>query len=103
MTVEFLKEMFIEKYGNCILFEETPRVIVTLTLDQYKELNNDIIKLTNPHSLILNEPMMNIVNPENLEYMRIMMPKLCDLMIELGDEFGMRLFDESQEHGDEYL
>lgn len=104
MTVDYLKELFIEKYGNGLFTSGSPEVMVTLTNQQYSELNQDLLKKTkDPILLMIEEEDLKNFNPELMYWTRIIIPKLCQFIVQLGDKFDFRLFDVTEEYGDEDL
>lgn len=97
--------MFFEKYGNSVFPENTaPQIRVIMTKQQYKELNDDIIKLTNdPIMMVIDENTENEPSIDDLMYTSIHVPHVCDFIIEIGDHFEFSLFNKEQEYGDEEL
>lgn len=105
ITIEYLKDLFLEKYGDSLFIEgESPKeVLVTLTKDQYKELNNDLINTTGSDMLLLIDESELSINPEDLLFTKISIYNLCDFVITLGDCFNFRLADETLQYGEEEL
>jgi len=105
ITIDYLKELFVEKYGISLLVEkDLPQVIVILTKDQYNELNNDLMSMTGHGILLLvDESDMTFMNPEDILYTKIRVPHFCEFLIQLGDEFEFKMEDENFEHGEDEL
>lgn len=104
MTIDYLKELFWDKYGHCINLLKSPvEVVVTLTDEEFKELNNDLISSTSPLLLLIEESEFKQYEPGSVLFTRINIPNLCEFIIEIGDEFELSLLDKSQEIGDETL
>lgn len=104
MNLDQLKEKFLEKYGDCLFLEETPKVIVVLPYNEYKELSEDLEKMFSEMNVIeLNEATPEVIDPNEIMYLRIGVGSLCDFIVEMGDSFEMKMYDESKEYGDEKL
>lgn len=105
MTIDKLKELFLEKYKDSIFLTPQPQILVVLTKDEYEELNQDLTNMMHTSGILLlvDEADMKYMDPEDILYTRINIPKMCEFIIELGNEFVFKLVDEEQEHGDESL
>lgn len=104
MTVEYLKYLFMEKYGDAIFPNGSPEVMVMLTSLQFKELNDDLMKKSkDPILLMIDESDLKDFNPEMVYWTRIVIPYLCQFIVQVGEDFQFRLLDTSQEFGDEDL
>lgn len=103
ITVAFLKELFIRKYSNDIFFTSTPEVRVTLTVPQYRELNNDLMRMTSDNMILLTDDPEKQVDQNSLPvYTKITITNLCEFIIELGEKFTFEVV-ESEDYGDEEL
>lgn len=103
MDLEELKGKFLEKYGDCVFLEETPRIMVTLSRLQFDELTEDLKKLSGPSTILMNEADYVYSQPESIMFFQITIPSMCDFIVESGDNFSLRMLDPSLEHGDEEL
>lgn len=98
--------MFLDKYGDGVFLEGTPEVVVTLTNLQYRQLNEDLLKMNKfkePLLLMIDEADLKEFNPEKYLYTRIVIPHLCQFIVQLGEDFEFKLSDPEQEYGDEDL
>ena len=103
ITIDLLKKLYVSRYGNCLFFKRPVEVLVTLTPDQFAELNDDLMKSTTPLLLLIEESEYKQPEPGSVLYTRISVQNLCEFIIEIGEEFEFGLLDKSQEHGDEDL
>lgn len=105
MTIDKLKELFLEKYKDCLFLVPQPQVLVVLNKKEYEELNKDLTDMMSGSGILLlvDEADIKYMQPEDILYTRINVPSMCEFIIELGDEFVFKLVDEEQEHGDESL
>lgn len=104
ITIEYLQSLFIEKFGDSIFLNGIPEVSVVLTKDQYNELNDDLIKISGSGVLLLiDEIQFTPVNPEDILYTKIHIPKLCEFLVQLGSDFKFELIDKDQGYGEEDL
>lgn len=103
MTVEYLKNLYMEKYGDCIFTKRPVEVLVTLTAGEFEELNDDLLKSTSPLILLIEESDYMQPEPGSVFFTRINVPNMCEFIIEIGDEFEFGLLDKTQEHGEETL
>lgn len=103
MTIEYLKELFIERYGGCIFFKKPVEVLVTLTIEDFNDLNSNLLKSTHPLLLLIEESEFMQYDPGTVLFSRVSIPNLCEFVIEIGEEFEFGLLDKTQEHGDESL
>lgn len=104
ITVKYLKELYIEKYFSLTNSRTDQQVLVTLTRSQYEELNDDLMNISgNGILLLVDESELEKMHPEEILYTKIHIPNVCEFLVELGDEFSIRLLDETQEIGEEDL
>lgn len=104
MNLEILKDIFIKRYGNCMFLKRPIEVLVTLTKDQFKDLNDDMLKSVKSSSLlIMDESDMFPNDNTTFLFTRISVPNFCEFIVEIGNEFRFALLDKEQEHGDETL
>lgn len=103
MNINYLKDLFNERYGRCIFLTRPVEVLVTLTPDQFNELNNDILESTKSLFLQIIDESDYQPKPGEVLYTRINIPGMCEFIIEIGTEFEFGLLDKNQEHGDETL
>lgn len=103
ITIETLKELFIKYYGDCIFLKKPVEVLVTLTVEDFNYLNDDLIKSTHPLLLLIEESEFMQYEPGSVLFSRVSIPNLCEFIIEIGEEFEFGLLDKDQEHGDETL
>lgn len=104
MTLDYLKKLFVQRYGDCVFLKTPVEVLVTLTPEQFKELNDDIMSSFKSSALlIMNDSDMLPYGDNEILFTRISIPGLCELIIDIGLEFGFSLLDSTQEHGDETL
>lgn len=103
MNIEYLKRLFIERYGNCIFLKRPVEVLVTLTPEDFNQLNDDLIKSTHPLLLLIEESDFIQYEPGSVLFSRVSIPNLCEFIIDIGEEFEFGLLDKDQEHGDETL
>lgn len=104
MKIEKLKKLFLEKYSGCMFLKKPVEVLVTLTTQQFNELNSDLLKSSNPLLLLYEES--EYMNPGSVLFTRISLNiggTSCEFIIEIGDIFEFGLLDKTQEHGDETL
>lgn len=102
MSINYLKELFFEKYGEYMFFKKPVEVLVILTPEQFKELNDNIMESAKSLFLLVDEnDFMSDI--ESVLYTRINVPEVAEFIIEVGEEFHFGLLDKSQEHGDEKL
>lgn len=102
ITINYLKRLFTEKYGKYTMLPKPVEVLVTLTIDQFNELNTDLIDSTNPLLLLIEESDYMPIKPGSVLFTRISVPYLCEFIIEIGEEFEFGLLDRSFE-GEETL
>lgn len=103
ITVDYLTKMFFHRYGQCTMLKKPVEVLVTLTPNQFTELNQDLIASTNPLLLLIEESDFIQYEPGSVLFTRISIRNVCEFIIEIGDEFEFGLLDKSQEYGDESL
>lgn len=108
MTLGYLRDMYFSKYGSCLLINSKrlnmiPEVVVVMTNDQYKELNEDIARLTQDIMMIVDDDAEKKDETSHLLYTKIILPHVCEFIVEIGEELQMRLLDPAQEHGEEEL
>lgn len=105
ITINYLKELFLEKYEDSVFLTQTPpQVKVILTRKQYNELNRDFAKMVDdPISMAIQDEESGTFNQEEILYTKISILGLCEFNVELGENFKLCLVDESQEYGDETL
>ena len=108
MTLNFLKSLFYKKYGDVLFiknkqFNIVPEISVIMTNDQYRELNEDIARLTRDSIMMVMDETERKSLPEASSHMKITLPSICEFIVEVGEDFDFKLFDPTQEHGDEEL
>jgi len=104
ITIDYLRELFYEKYGDTFFIKQPPEILVTLTRDEYKELNSDLISMTGQGILLLvDESDMTLANPEDILYTKINIHGVCEFIVQLGDKFSFELVSQDTKHGEEDL
>lgn len=103
MNVNYLKSLFKKKYGDCLFLAKPIEVLVTLTPEQYNELNEDIMSSAKSLFLLVDESDYVQPEPGSVLFTRINIPDFCEFIIEVGTQFEFGLLDKNQEHGDETL
>jgi len=104
ITIDYLRDLFYEKYGGTFFIKQPPEVLVTLTKDEYKELNSDLISMTGQGILLLvDESDITLMNPEDILYTKINIHGVCEFLVQLGNEFSFELISQTTEHGEEEL
>jgi len=103
MTVDYLKNLFLEKYGDYPFLERPVEILVTLTQSEFQELSDDLMKYASPLLFIIEESEFKQPEPGSTLFSRINIPFLCEFIIEIGDQFEFGLLDKTQEYGDETL
>lgn len=104
ITIEYLKDLFFEKYAGKVNMKTNVEVLVVLTRLQYEELNDDLMKISgNSILLLVDESEMKVMKPEEILYTKIHIPNICEFLVQLGDQFEFRLVNESDQFGEEDL
>src|SRR5258708_211590 len=104
ITINYLKDLFFEKYGSFVFIKTPPEVLVTLTRNEYIELNNDLISMTGRGILLLiDESDITFMDPDEILYTRINVANACEFLIKLGDKFSFDLNSQHIEYGEEDL
>jgi len=103
MTIDYLKRLFDKIYGDCIFLKKPVEVLVTLTPEQFNDLNTDLLKSTSPLLFLIEESEYMKYDPGTILFSKISIPNFCEFIIEIGDQFEFGLLDKDLEHGEETL
>lgn len=103
ITINYLKDLYFKRFGGHFFIKKPVEILVTLTPEQFGELNDDLMKSTTPLLLLIEESEYKQQEPGSVLYTRISVQNICEFVIEIGYEFEFELLDKSLEHGDETL
>ena len=96
MTVDFLKNLFLEQYADNKSYYDVPTIYVTMKEIDYVELYNDIIKENGEEGNTQLVP-----DVERLAFTKILVPFVCQFIVKIGEDFSFSLQNDDDQYYEE--